>query len=337
MNFTKKSQQMNLDGVRNLDGVSVPVKPRLMPSQSPVISSPLTPPSPPKSRPSDDYSDIDDVYLDNNYLDEKDAETIFDDMGEDDVEVAIQVGDDEPQLLSFKLPPVPGGENQDEIEEPAELEVEDDEDIEVSNDPWQWQIGSFLEWLSDKLQSVPKHSGRDSAGLERAMSYLENVDKEISKAVRSDLNGAIDISCVNDARTEVYDGLERLQKRLDQVNKHTHPKKKNKKKADEEDSGLVKEAQKTTSVGGIVVTVPLLISSIARTCINSMVSAGKDIEDVFDKLAKEYELTSREELETIQLLSDMGYSLRFDRGHKRDEKVDYTSTENFDFAANYPA
>ena len=99
---------------------------------------------------------------------------------------------------------------------------------------------------------------------------------------------------------------------------------------------MVKKAQKATHVGGIIVTVPLLISSIARTCINSMVSAGKDIEDVFDKLAKKYDLTSREEMETMQLLADMGYPMRRPRGYLRDEEIDTTSVDNFDWNANYP-
>jgi hypothetical protein len=67
-----------------------------------------------------------------------------------------------------------------------------------------------------------------------------------------------------------------------------------------------------------------------------MVSAGKDIEDVFDNLAKKYELTPREEMETMQLLADMGYPMRRPRGYHRDEEIDYTSTDNFDWQANYP-
>jgi len=68
-----------------------------------------------------------------------------------------------------------------------------------------------------------------------------------------------------------------------------------------------------------------------------MVSAGKDIEDCFDKLASKYDLNDREELELMQLLSDMGYAIRRPRGYKRDEEIDYTDTETLDQQANYPA
>lgn len=242
----------------------------------------------------------------------------------------------EENVLCFELSNVPGGAFQDEIEEPAEIEVEEDNEIEIVDDPWGWQVSDFLGWLSKKMQGVPQHSGRDSVGLERAIAYLEAIDREISKAVRSDINGEIDIASVEKARDELYKGLERLDKRLNQIQDTKHPKrkKKNKKKADEQND-MVKEA-KSTHVGGIVVTVPLLISSIARTCLNSMISAGKDIEDVFDNLAKKYELTPREEMETMQLLADMGYPMRRPRGYHRDEEIDYTSTDNFDWQANFP-
>jgi hypothetical protein len=246
----------------------------------------------------------------------------------------IQVDDEAPQMFSFELPLVPGGEYQEDIE-PAEIEVEEDEEIEIVDDPRAWQISSFLDWLSGRMRAVPPHSGRDSVGIERAMAYLEAIDREISKAVRADINGEIDISEVEKARDELYKGLENLQARLEKIQTNKHPKKKRKKKADE-NSDIVKAAQKATHVGGIVVTVPLLISSIARTCVNSMVSAGKDIEDVFDKLAEKYELTPREEMETMQLLADMGYYMRRPRGYKRDEEIDFTSPDNFDWMQNFP-
>ena len=260
-----------------------------------------------------------------------------DDGGDDCVLLEIDEIDeiDEQDGLLFELSLVPGGVYQGEIDEPVEIEVEEDEALEVVDDPWGWQISTFPDWLSHKMQGVPQHSGRDSAGLERAISYLEEVDRHISKAVRSDKDGAIDISRIEKARTSLYDGLVRLQDRLEKIQSNTHPKKK-KKKADE-NPDMVKEGQKSTHVGGIIVTVPLLISTIARTCLNSMISAGKDIEDVFDRLADKYDLTPREEMETMQLLADMGYPLRRPRGYNRDEEIDYTSTDNFDWAQNFPA
>jgi len=253
-------------------------------------------------------------------------------------EMVIQIEEEAPGQFSFMLPNVPGGDYQDEIEEPAaEIEVSDEE-LEVESDPWKWQVSNFCQWLSEKMQGVPRHSGRDSAGIERAMSYLEAVDKEISRAVRQDLNNEIAIDAVEQARDELHKGLERLQERYDKIVSSKYPKRKGnkkKKKAADYQPDLVKEG-KAAHIGHTVVTVPLLISAIARTCINSMVSAGKDIEDCFDKLATKYDLNDREELELMQLLADMGYAMRRPRGYKRDEEIDYTSTDNFDYMANYP-
>lgn len=285
-------------------------------------------------------SDICDFAVDDNDTDVhvcSDENCLDDDCLKVKEDTVIQVEEGTPlhEEFSFVLPAVPGGDFQDEIEEIIpEVEVVD-EDIEVEQDPWKWTVATFLQWLKEKMDGVPRHSGKDSAGIERAIAYLEALDKEISRAVRSDLNNEIAIDAVERAREALHTGKESLQDRHDKIMKTKYPKRK--KKADGQDDSMVKEAGKSAHIGDIAVTVPLFISAIARTCINSMVSAGKDIEDCFDKLAKEYDLSNREELELMQLLSDMGYAMRFDRGATRSKEVDYTSTENFDFAANYPA
>lgn len=256
-------------------------------------------------------------------------------------EAVIEVNPEEIELV-LTLDKIPGGLDQEEIVEEAELEVEEPEDVTVSDDPWDWgsSAKNFLPWLSRMMQGVPTHSGRDTAGLERAIAYLEALDREISKAVRTDLNNDIAIEAVEQARDEIQQGLERLEERLEKVKSSKYPKKnkgKKNKKAEEEQSGLVKEAQKAPHVGGIVVTVPLFTSHLARVCINGMVSAGHDIEDMFDKLATRYKLTDREKAELVQLLSDMNYPLRRDRGIPLDEEIDTSSSDNFDWAQNFSA
>jgi hypothetical protein len=259
-------------------------------------------------------------------------------------EISIQIGDQEPVIKTFNfvLPDVPGGENQDPIEEPAELEVEEPEDeIEVEEpDVWDWLkrggVVAFPDWLHDMMCNVPRHSGHDTAGIERAVAFLAAVDREISKVVRMDLKGELDISILEKARDEIHRGVDRLQERLERILSHKRPKKK--KKADAEYEGIVKEAQKIYGVqnGGVMITVPLLISRIARSCINGMVSAGHDIEDLYQKQAKLYNLTVREKAEVLQLLEDMGYPMRRDRGLHPDEPIDRTRSDNVDWAANYP-
>lgn len=258
-------------------------------------------------------------------------------VGDDeDEETHIHVGPEEELVLT--LDKIPGALDQEDIAEA--IEVDEPEEVTVSDDPWDWggKALSFLPWLSKMMQNVPGHTGKDTVGLERAIAYFEALDRSISKAVRTDLNNEIAIDAVEKARDEIQRGIERLEERLDQVKSSKYPKKKTKKKkSEEEQDGLVKEAQKATHVGGIVVSVPLLISGLARVCINGMVSAGHDIEYMFQKLSKKFDLTKREQFELVQLLQDMNYPVRRDRGFLLDEEIDTTSSDGFDWNANYPA
>ena len=248
------------------------------------------------------------------------------------------------EIVIDQLPGAPPGTSDPEPLEVSEhdkdedkLEVSDENDSRKSKKPekWDWESKGptgFVVWIKSRIDDVPKHSGYDSAGLERAIAYMERLDNEISRAMRLDLDGALDANKIEGVRAQIDDGLSRLNDRLDKVKKHS--KSRRKKKADYEGS-LVKEAQKITGVQGIYVTVPLLISRVARVCINGMVSAGHDIEDLYNRQVKKYKLNDREQAEVMQLLSDMGYPLRQDRGYLSDEDVDISSSNNFDWAANY--
>lgn len=202
---------------------------------------------------------------------------------------------------------------------------------------WDWEVkgaAGFIAWIKDRLVDVPKHSGYDSAGLERAVAYMEKLDNEISRAMRLDLDGELDADKIEEVRSKIDDGIERLHVRLDKIKKKHGGKKR--KKADEQ-MELIKQAQKIPSVHGIVVTVPLVVSAICRICINSMVSGGHDIEDVFQKLSEKWKLTEREQMECIYHLQDMGLTVRRDRGIMLNEEYDQISSDNFDFGAGYQA
>ncbi len=227
------------------------------------------------------------------------------------------------------------------VDEPEESSKKKGKDQDEANDSkpkkmdhWDWESKGhegFLEWIKDRFKSVPKHSGYDSSGLERAVSYLEKLDNEISKAMRLDLDGNLDANKIEDVRSKIENGIEQLHDRLEKVKKKTK-----KKKADfEADDVLVKEAG-TPGVGGIYIMAPLFISCIARILINGNISAGHDLEHMFKKLSEKYKLNAREKMETIQLLTDMGYTLRLDRG-LIDDEVDVTSSDYFDWAASYKA
>lgn len=248
------------------------------------------------------------------------------------LEVEIVVGD---------LPGAPSGTPDPE----AELEVSEDDSSEKKPDEndakskkpekWDWSAkgaSGFVTWIQERLGDIPKHSGYDTAGLERAISYLDKLDNEISKAMRLDLDGELDANKVEEVRSKIDEGVSRLQDRIDKVRSSKKPKKK---KRAEMDPSLIKEAQKITGVQGVFVTVSLLTSRIARVCINGMISAGHDIEDIYAKQVKKYKLSEREQAEVRQLLEDMGYALRQDRGFFPDDDVDPASSDNIDWQANY--
>jgi hypothetical protein len=297
------------------------------------------------------------------------------------------------EIVVEELPGAPAGTKDPEIEVHDEaLHVEDEETSkddkkDGKNEKWDWSKHGphgFVAWIKERISSVPKHSGYDSAGLERAMAYMDRLDNEISKAMRLDLDGDLDADKIEKVRSELDEGLSRLHARLDKVKGAKKSSRKKKKTAadlsseiltvmdrwsdddinsyvaettvpgetwtvekaviqlangDEpgfEGLSLIKQAQKIMGVSGVMITVPLLISRIARVCVNGVVSGGHDIEYIYNNQVKKYKLDDREQAEVRQLIFDMGYTIREDRGYFPEDNVDISSSDNFDWQANYP-
>lgn len=297
----------------------------------------------------------DEVYMDHNFAvdpdmyildeDDEDIEVSSDentahDEDEKGVLLHVEDPDDEEEVIIFSLPFVPGADDDTEIEADDDLDVEEEQEVEVEEaDPWNWEkthgLSGFLGWLVHMMGAVPKHSGRSISGNQRASSYLSALKKEITKAMRKDVNGVIDEARAEDARSQIIDGIERLNEREEKLNNNLYNRGR-KKKSDDESGELVKEAQKVAGVNGIVVTVPLTISRIARVCINGMVSGGHDIEDLFNKQAELNKLNDREKEDVIQLIIDMGYPVRRDRMILHNQGYDPKRSDNGDFSAHYP-
>lgn len=237
--------------------------------------------------------------------------------------------EEEPEIVESKKEPSKEEKSQDE---------NDARKFSKKNEKWDWEskgASGFVTWVKERLDGVPRHSGMDTAGLERAISYLERLDSEISKAMRLDLDGDLDADKIEEVRSKIDDGLSRLQDRLEKVKKTKKSYKKKKADLDIESSVFIKEAQKVTGVQGVYVTVPLLISRIARVCINGMVSGGHDIEDLYHRQVKFYKLNDREQAEVMQLLADMGYALRQDRGFMPEDALEVSDSDGMDWASSY--
>lgn len=267
--------------------------------------------------------------------DDEEEKEILQQEGELSGQVSFEVDEDNSveEEFSLTLPAVPGGENQDDLtleEEEDELEVQDVEVEEVDTDPWKWKLENFTAWLSKMMQGVPRHSGEDTSGILRAVAYLKAIDAEIDKAARTDLRGVLDVGMLEKAKQEIHKGIKRLEERLHILNYNLYGKKK---KAELEipQNGFVKEA----FTAAFQINVPIFMSAICRILINSTISGGHDMEETFKKLDKKFKFTDREKLEIVQVLMDMNFPLRRDRGIMMGEEWDPTSSDNFDFAAGY--
>ena len=289
------------------------------------------------------------------FEDIKGAREALKDDSDDSDEIEVSDSDDELMVdendLKFgDLPGAPQGtiapepivEQAQPEQDPLQVSEEDlleakDKDKPKKNEKWDWESKGphgFVAWIKDRFDSVPTHSGYDSSGLERAISYLDKLDNEISKAMRLDLDGELDADKIEKVRSEIDEGISRLQERIDKVK--TNKKSKRKKKSEVISDAIIKEGQKITGVQGVYVVVPLLISRIARVCINGTVSGGHDIEDIYENQIKKYNLDDREQAEVMQLLSDMGYAMRQDRGYTSEDDI-VVEDGKFDWSSQYNA
>lgn len=279
-------------------------------------------------------------------LGDEDEVVLYEDKPSEEDVVEMHAPDEKSSVeISFNLPPLPGSDADMPIEVSTDdnIEVEDSgkkdkndlkekNEIEVQ-DPWNPMKthgpDRIFEWYQDRIGNIPRHSGREISGIERVIAYLQRMDREMSKVIANDYDGKVDIQAFENARRELQSAVDRCEKALDTLKKTT--------KSAVRENELVKEGQKSTHVGGIIVTVPIFISRLARICINGMVSAGHDIEDLYGRLVKKYALNEREQAELMQLLFDMGFPLRRDRGFNTNELIDQTSSDNMDWGANYPS
>jgi hypothetical protein len=270
-------------------------------------------------------------------------------MHDQELPAMHEVHGEEPDNVSIIVEDLPGVDDLNPDLEKT-LEVNDDTvssnetmraDVDLAKDnkkskkdpKWDWTSRGpqgFVAWIKERIENVPKHSGYDTSGIERAISYMEKLDNEISRAMREDLDEQLDANKIEEVRAQIDDGIARLHDRFEKVRAVKGKNKRKKKKADEGTTSLVKEAQKATNIAGIVITVPLIISRIARVIVNGMISSGKDAEAMYKRQCEYYNLDRREKAELQQLLSDMGVPLPgyYDRAAPENEDYDPTSSSD---------
>lgn len=199
-------------------------------------------------------------------------------------------------------------------------------------DRWDWKLPNFIEWCQDRLNSIPDLSGNETTAIERGISYLERFNKEISKAISTDFDGDLDVKSIEKVRAWIFKSIKELKKIFNERHENDY----NDKAAfTDADGKIVKEAR-TPYNGGVIVTVPLIISRCARVCINGTVSAGHDLPSLYTEQVKKYSLNIREQAELAQHLEDMGFPLRTDRLMLPDEEI-VVEEGRGDLASNYHA
>jgi len=255
------------------------------------------------------------------------------------------VDEDHESAFSFTLPHLPGSDFNVSDEEEIVVDETEIEDVEVQEiDKWDWKghgLANYPGWLQNMSDNCPRHTGKDLSGIERCIAYFKEVLTTVSKAMRSDIKGELTpqaIAQVEVIRDEMHKAVERLEERADKIESNKYKKNKSKaKKSDYDESSIVKTAQKITGIEGLYVSVPLLIYSLARTCINGSVSAGHDIDDMFIRLSKKFKLTEREKYELISTIENMGWAVRRDSGSFAGEDIEAGSEDNFSFSSQYNA
>jgi len=208
-------------------------------------------------------------------------------------------------------------------------------------------IKKFMEYIKDMYPTkIPRHDGKTTLGCERAKSFLERMDKEISTAIRKDHDGVLDISELESVRQKIMSDVSKLVGHI-KLLKSTQ----NKKKASVDASGIpawtnqdgvevsYDELRKSAATPNkMVIAVPPFERAIAGIMINAHVSAGHNMEDVYEYLSKKYGITAREELSIMQVCMDSGFHIFKDRGTYSGDKEDEKGSgakRGVDFIRNY--
>lgn len=257
--------------------------------------------------------------------------------------LVIEVGD-----IEFESP-IPGVDS-DIAEEILSVSDQPEQDIPDENNAdlkktkkkspkWDWRpvfekdgANGFMSWVKERFSDVPRHSGKDSAGIERAISYLNKLNSEISACMKYDEDGDLNADHIEAARAKIEKGIDSLEKALKAISKS---KKDKKKTANLDDDSIVKEAQRIVGLQGNYINVPLLISSLARMCINGSISAGHSMEDNIHMVSDKFKLDEREKFSLAFLIQDMGFPVKADRFFSDVMEKRDISEDGLDFAANY--
>ena len=194
---------------------------------------------------------------------------------------------------------------EDDLLEPTTIVVDEDQvedsvivveegDIEERKQPIQvggWTSASqFVKYCSTALRTAPEIRLTNMNSLRRAVAYYDNLENEIAEGAAADAEHAE----LSRQQLEVLDAVEET---VSTVREHL-----------KDAAGRTRRAKKFASKATLFTYyVDPFLFAVARIMVNAKVSSGKNIEDVFEKLASRYSIDDRETLALRQVLRDMGY------------------------------
>lgn len=231
----------------------------------------------------------------------------------------------------------------------------DDEPEEPKEAPQQktWQehgaVDNFMHYVKDSYpHKIPKHDGKSMVGAERAVKWLTNFGKEISQAVKKDETGILDDAALEEVRVSVMKDILMLKEHIKKLDRSLKGKLKKKAGLDEDlmkyaeeieiayNHGVTEEIKKVAAHPKLQIFVSPFERAIAGIVINSVVSGGKPLEEVYDFLKEKYDLTDREELAIMQVIMDSGFPIFKDRGTFSSKKgKDSGKNYGIEFIKNY--
>lgn len=221
---------------------------------------------------------------------------------------------------------------------------EDEDNLKDTDYVNDGDLSKFMQYISEAYPAkIPQHDGKSMLGCERATTFLERLNNEISRAIRDDVDGVLsdDINSLEEIRINIMKDVLVLKNHLSGLKKKF--KEKHEKKAAPlwiDGSGksikIDGEISKSASTpSNMMIAISPFERAISGMLINSTVSAGYDMEEVYDFLKEKYKLTDREELAIMQIVSDSGYHIFKDRGTFSGGKDDKDANRGVDFMKNY--
>ena len=216
-------------------------------------------------------------------------------------------------------------------------EKEEEKDWMKTNNP-----EHFIVFLQSEMNRFPKPAEvtGNVSKIEHSLGQWKRLNNYISKALREDYKGILDVAIIDRTRNIIESYIDQLEQMLEFVQDAKRQRKKmRRRRAENEEENITKEATAPHFRGFQMLITPFQ-RAIAGALINGVVSGGKNMEELWKVAKEKYELNDRDELEIMQIVADMGYPEFKDRlkvGINIDDKTDSEEESDGEWQKQYYA